>query len=53
VEYHKQNGTVEVLGENKKNNPQLTKWGNYARRTAMAVLRNKKKMQWLLFNDVR
>jgi hypothetical protein len=26
-----------------KNNPQLAKWGNYARRTAIAVLTNKKK----------
>jgi hypothetical protein len=43
VEYHKQNGTVEVLGENKKKNPQLAKWGNYARRTAIAALANKKK----------
>jgi hypothetical protein len=42
VEYHTQNGTVEVLGENKKQNPQLTKWGKYARRTAIAVLTNKK-----------
>jgi hypothetical protein len=40
VEYHKQNGTVEVLGDNIKKNPQL------------AVLTNKKKMQSLLFNDV-
>jgi hypothetical protein len=53
VEYHKQNGTVEVLGENKKQNPQLAKWGNYARKTASAVLTNKKKMQSLLFNDAR
>jgi hypothetical protein len=43
VEYHKQNGTVGVLGENKKKNPQLAKRGNYARRTAIAVLMNKKK----------
>jgi hypothetical protein len=43
VEYHKQNGTVEVLGNNKKKNPQLTKWGNYARRTAIAVLTNRGK----------
>jgi hypothetical protein len=53
LEYHKQNDTVEVLGENKNNKPQLAKWGNYARRTAIAVLTNKKKMQCLLFNDVR
>jgi hypothetical protein len=38
VEYHKQNGTVEVLGDNNKKNPQLAKWENYARRTAIAVL---------------
>jgi hypothetical protein len=31
------------LGENKKQNPQLAKWVNYARRTAIAVLMNKKK----------
>jgi hypothetical protein len=43
VEYHKQNGTVEVFGDNKKKNPQLAKWGNNARRTAIAVLTNKKK----------
>jgi hypothetical protein len=43
VEYRKQNGTVKVLGDNKKKNPQLAKWGNYARRTAIAVLTNKKK----------
>jgi hypothetical protein len=41
VEYHTQNGTVEVLGQNKKQNPQLAKWGNYARRTAIAMLTNK------------
>jgi hypothetical protein len=39
----KQNGTVEVLGENRKINPQLANWGNYARRTAITVLTNKKK----------
>jgi hypothetical protein len=27
VEYHKQNGTIEVLGDNKKKNLQLAKWG--------------------------
>jgi hypothetical protein len=43
VEYHKQNGTVEVLGETKKMNPHLAKWGNCARRTAIALLMNKKK----------
>jgi hypothetical protein len=43
VEYHKQNDTVEFLGENKKKNPQLAKWGKYAKRTAIAVLTNKKK----------
>jgi hypothetical protein len=53
VEYQKQNGTVEVLGDNNKKNPQLAKWGNYARRTAIAVLTNKKTMQNLLCNDVR
>jgi hypothetical protein len=53
VEYQKQNGTVEVLGDNKKKNPQLANWGNYARRTAIAVLTNKKKMQSLPCYDVR
>jgi hypothetical protein len=53
VEYHKQNGTVEILGDNNKNNPQLAKWGNYARRTGIAVLTNKRKNQSLLFNDGR
>jgi hypothetical protein len=43
LEYHKQNGTVKVLGEKKEKNPQLAKWGNYARRRAIAVLTNKKK----------
>jgi hypothetical protein len=42
VEYQKQNGTVEVLGDKKKN-PQFAKWVNYSRRTAIAVLTNKKK----------
>jgi hypothetical protein len=41
VEDHKQDGTVKVLGENKKQNPQPTKWGNYARRTAIAMLMEK------------
>jgi hypothetical protein len=31
------------LGENKRKNPQLAKWGNYASRTAIAVLTNKEK----------
>jgi hypothetical protein len=53
AEYQKQNGTLEVLGDNKKKNPQLAKWGNYARRTSIAVLTNKKKMQSLPCNDVR
>jgi hypothetical protein len=53
VEYHKQNGTVEVLVENKKINPQLAMWGNYAKKTSIAVLKNKKKMQSLLFNNAR
>jgi hypothetical protein len=52
VEYHTQNGTVEVLGDNKKD-PQLAKWGGYANRTAITVLTNKKKMQSVLFNDAR
>jgi hypothetical protein len=43
VEYHKQNGNIKVLGDNKKKNPQLAKWGNYARRTAIALLTNNKK----------
>jgi hypothetical protein len=43
LEYQKRNGTVEVLGDNNKKNPQLVKWGNYARRTAIAVLKNKEK----------
>jgi hypothetical protein len=41
VEYQKQTGTVEVLGDNNKNNTQLANWGNYARRTAIAVLTKK------------
>jgi hypothetical protein len=53
VKYHKQNGTIEVLGENKQKNPQLAKWGNYARRTYIIMLTNKKKMQSLLDNDAR
>jgi hypothetical protein len=40
VEYHKQNGTVEVLGDNKKKNPQIAKWGNYARIPSITVLTN-------------
>jgi hypothetical protein len=42
VEYHMQNGTIEILGENKKK-PQLAKWGNHGKRTTIAVLTNKKK----------
>jgi hypothetical protein len=53
LEYHKKNGTVQVLGDNTKKYPQLAKWGNYANRTAIAVLKNKKKLQSLLFNDAR
>jgi hypothetical protein len=49
VEYHKQNGTVEVLGEKKKQYPQLTKWGNYSWRTAIAVLTNKNK-KWRVYS---
>jgi hypothetical protein len=41
VEYQKQNGTVEFLGDHKKK-PQLAKWGNFTRRTVIAVLTNKK-----------
>jgi hypothetical protein len=48
VEYHKQNDTVKVLGNNKKKNPQLSKWGNYTRRTAIAVLTNKKNAEFTL-----
>jgi hypothetical protein len=45
LEYHTQNGTVQVLGDNTKKYPQVAKWGNYAKRPAIAVLMNKKKMQ--------
>jgi hypothetical protein len=43
LEYHRQNVIVQVLGDNKKEYAQLARWGNYAKRTAIAVLMNKKK----------
>jgi hypothetical protein len=53
VEYHKQHGTVKVLGENKKRNLQLANRGNYSKRRVIAVLTNKEKNQSLLFNNAR
>jgi hypothetical protein len=43
VEYQKQNCTIKVLGDERKK-PHLAEWGNHARRTAIAVLTNKKKI---------
>jgi hypothetical protein len=37
VEYHKKNSTVKVGGLEQKKNPQLGKWGNYAKIAATAV----------------
>jgi hypothetical protein len=44
VEYHKKNGTVQVLGENQqKNRSLLSGETTYAKRTAITVLTNKEK----------